>query len=44
MSAYAKEFFISSISKKYSYNFTWLGRSIIQNPEDLIRIQEVAFP
>ena len=28
-------------NQKYSYNFTWLGRPIIQLPEDLIRIQEV---
>lgn len=26
---------------KYVYSFTWLGRPIIQLPEDLIRIQEV---
>jgi cephalosporin hydroxylase len=28
---------------KYSYTFTWLGRPIIQLPEDLLRIQEVIF-
>jgi cephalosporin hydroxylase len=26
---------------KYVYSFTWLGRPIIQMPEDLLRIQEV---
>jgi len=26
---------------KYAYSFTWLGRPIIQLPEDMIRIQEV---
>jgi cephalosporin hydroxylase len=26
---------------KYMYSFTWLGRPIIQLPEDMIRIQEV---
>lgn len=26
---------------KYSYNFTWMGRPVIQLPEDLVRIQEV---
>ena len=26
---------------KYSYGFTWLGRPIIQLPEDVLRIQEV---
>jgi cephalosporin hydroxylase len=28
---------------KYVYSFTWLGRPLIQNPEDLIRIQEVIY-
>ena len=28
---------------KHSYSFTWLGRPIIQLPEDLIRIQEVIY-
>lgn len=28
---------------KYVYGFSWLGRPIIQLPEDLIRIQEVIF-
>jgi cephalosporin hydroxylase len=28
---------------KYSYQFTWLGRPIIQMPEDMVRIQEVIY-
>jgi len=28
---------------KYVYSFTWLGRPVIQLPEDMIRIQEVIF-
>ena len=28
-------------TQKYSYDFTWLGRPIIQLPEDIIRAQEV---
>jgi len=28
---------------KYPYTFTWLGRPIIQLPEDMVRIQEVIF-
>jgi cephalosporin hydroxylase len=28
---------------KYTYGFTWLGRPIIQLPEDLVRIQEVFY-
>lgn len=29
--------------QKYSYTFSWLGRPIIQLPEDMIRIQEVIY-
>jgi cephalosporin hydroxylase len=28
---------------KYVYSFTWLGRPVIQLPEDLIRVQEVVY-
>jgi cephalosporin hydroxylase len=28
-------------TQKYAYSFTWLGRPVIQLPEDMIRIQEV---
>lgn len=28
---------------KYVYGFTWLGRPVIQLPEDLIRLQEVVY-
>jgi cephalosporin hydroxylase len=28
-------------TQKYSYSFTWLGRPLIQLPEDVLRIQEV---
>ena len=30
-------------SQKYSYGFTWLGRPVIQLPEDLVRIQELIY-
>jgi cephalosporin hydroxylase len=30
-------------AQRYSYNFTWLGRPIIQLPEDMIRLQEVIY-
>ena len=29
--------------KKYQYTFSWMGRPVIQLPEDMIRIQEVIF-
>jgi len=28
---------------KYTYGFSWLGRPIIQLPEDMVRVQEVVF-
>jgi cephalosporin hydroxylase len=30
-------------NEKYTYTFTWLGRPIIQLPEDMFRMQEVIF-
>ena len=30
-------------SCKYTYTFTWLGRPIIQLPDDLLRVQEVIY-
>jgi len=30
-------------NQKYTYTFTWMGRPIIQLPEDMIRIQEVIY-
>lgn len=33
---------IAAVSRlKYSYNFTWLGRSIIQFPQDIVALQEL---
>jgi cephalosporin hydroxylase len=37
----ATAFMGSSISSRYSYNFTWLGRPIIQYPQDMIAMQEL---
>ena len=30
-------------NEKYSYTFSWMGRPIIQLPEDMLRIQEVIY-
>jgi cephalosporin hydroxylase len=30
-------------TQKYSYSFTWMGRPLIQLPEDVLRVQEVIF-
>lgn len=31
----------ASIKHRYSYNFNWLGRPIIQYPQDLVALQEI---
>lgn len=33
----------TSWNQKYSYTFTWLGRPIIQHPDDMLRLQEVIY-
>jgi cephalosporin hydroxylase len=30
-------------NQKYTYGFTWMGRPVIQLPEDMVRIQETIF-
>lgn len=37
----ASAFMNASISSRYSYNFTWMGRPIIQYPQDMIAMQEI---
>jgi len=37
----SRDWLISSVEEKYSYNFTWLGRPIIQYPTDLMALQEI---
>lgn len=37
----AQEFTEASTSPKYSYNFSWLGRPIIQYPQDILAMQEL---
>ena len=39
----AAKFLQQSVSEKYSYNFTWLGRPIIQYPTDIVAMQEIIF-
>lgn len=35
------KFITDSAKYKYSYHFTWLGRPIIQFPQDIVSIQEI---
>jgi cephalosporin hydroxylase len=37
----AREWFVSSSRYEYSYHFKWLGRPIIQFPQDIITVQEI---
>jgi cephalosporin hydroxylase len=30
-------------NQKYSYTFSWMGRPVIQHPEDMLRLQEVIY-
>jgi len=41
MQAATRDFFLRSCDYKYSYNFSWLGRPVIQYPQDLIAMQEI---
>lgn len=35
------KFILESVKSGYSYNFTWMGRPIIQYPQDMIAMQEI---
>ena len=45
MSSYLKkisnEWYIEATKNRYSYNFSWMGRPIIQYPQDLVAVQEI---
>jgi cephalosporin hydroxylase len=39
----SRAWFDRSCRHRYSYNFTWLGRPIIQFPEDILAMQEIVW-
>jgi cephalosporin hydroxylase len=41
LKAASRDFFLQSCKYKYSYNYTWLGRPIIQYPHDILAMQEI---
>ena len=41
IAAAARQFMAASTVPKYSYNFSWLGRPIIQYPQDMVAMQEL---
>lgn len=36
-----KDWLVESVRQRYSYNFTWMGRPVIQYPQDLVALQEL---
>ena len=41
LNSLAQQWIFESMKKKYLYNFDWLGRPIIQYPQDMVAIQEI---
>ncbi|WP_065759732.1 cephalosporin hydroxylase family protein [Pseudomonas defluvii] len=41
LKALARDFFNESARHKYSYHFSWMGRPIIQLPQDMMAMQEL---
>ncbi len=39
----AEKFLEAGLKTRYIYNFSWLGRPIIQAPQDIVALQEVIF-
>ena len=37
----ARNFMVQSVDARYTFNFSWMGRPIIQYPQDLIAVQEI---
>src|SRR5215212_6844631 len=41
LQAAARQFNDASNSAQYSYNFSWMGRPVIQYPQDMMAMQEI---
>lgn len=39
----ARAFVVASAKAKYMYNFAWLGRPIIQYPQDMVAVEEIVW-
>lgn len=39
----ARTFFLASARARYSYNFDWLSRPVIQYPQDIVAVQELVW-
>ncbi len=40
---FGEDFLVAAAAHGYSYNFSWLGRPIIQYPQDLVAMQEIVW-
>ena len=38
---WGRDFTVETIAARYSFNFDWLGRPIIQHPQDIVALQEL---
>lgn len=43
LSESATDFLLKSVEAKYSYNYSWMGRPIIQYPQDIVAMQELVW-
>src|SRR2546425_9028988 len=43
LQALSKVWIREAARHRYSYNFTWLGRPIIQHPQDVVAMQEIVW-
>jgi cephalosporin hydroxylase len=43
LATHRRAVFDSLVRYRYTYNFNWLGRPIIQTPEDMVAVQEIVF-
>ena len=41
--AASRDWLIRSLPGRYSYNFSWLGRPVIQYPQDIVALQELVW-
>ena len=41
--AVSQDWIDRSMQSKYSYHFEWMGRPIIQYPQDIVAMQEILF-
>src|SRR5215510_9524103 len=43
LQAVSRDWLLHVTRQRYTYNFTWLGRPVIQLPQDLVAVQEIVW-